>query len=102
MTDTGTRADPIHSNWARIRDREKLSGGNTEDRIKEMEAIFVDLLGRGLTNVHKPRFGPALEWTQVVDSNYGQGGICTRADRKGFLSSESIRFYRRGVPPLSG
>ncbi|WP_353953565.1 hypothetical protein V6K52_09185 [Knoellia sp. S7-12] len=92
VSDVGTQANPIYPQWARVKDRDAIARGETSKRIEEMEAIFVGLLGQGLTNVQKPKFGSALQWEQIVSSNYGRNGICSRADRRGFLASENMRF----------
>jgi hypothetical protein len=90
VKDGGAKADPRQ--WASLADRDKLQAGDVKARIEEIEALMVGLLGRGLTNIQKPKFGAAREWTQVVQSNYGPGGICHRVAREGFLKSELDRF----------
>ena len=65
VTDLGTKVDPLFPQWARIKDRDAIARCETKTRIEEMEAIFVGLLGEGLTNVQKPKFGSALQWEQM-------------------------------------
>lgn len=85
VVDTGTRAEPLGEGWARIKDRDTLYASPVNDRIGEVEALMVGLLGATLTNKQKPRFGTAVEWTQVTSRDFGSRGVGRRVDAAHFL-----------------
>lgn len=91
VKDVGT-PNSTFEGWADLYDREKLQAGHVKARIEELEALMVGLLGRSLTNIQQPKFGSAREWTQVVQSNFGPGGLCSRVNRGGFVKGELKRF----------
>lgn len=71
--------------WCYVDQREWVSRSPMRDTVAELEALLVSALrGRALMNVQDPRFRNADQWTQIVRSNYGPGGICHRVDTEGF------------------
>jgi hypothetical protein len=85
VIDKGTRAEPLGEGWAQVKDRDNLQSSPVNDRISEVEALLVGLLGPALTNTQKPKFGTAVEWKQVTNKDFGPRGVARRVDPFHFL-----------------
>ncbi|KRC53367.1 MULTISPECIES: hypothetical protein [unclassified Nocardioides] len=70
------------SNWAMVDIREELTKTQMKPVLGELEALLVNLIydGRLVSNIQRPRFPHAKEWTQVTLGNFGAPGICHRVD----------------------
>lgn len=71
--------------WAYLLRRESIEKADVRELVAELEAMFVTLIGpRKLVNGQVPKFPGAQEWRQVVGSNFGPNGLCTRVDQRPF------------------
>lgn len=86
------------SNWAMVDIREELTKTQMKPVLGELEALIVNLIydGRLVSNIQRPKFPKAREWTQVTLGNFRAPGICHRVDpgqfaKPGWLASPPAR-----------
>lgn len=78
--------DAYPANWAKVDFRESITQTQMKSVLGELEALIVNLIydGRLVSNIQRPRFPKAKEWTQITLSNFRAPGICHRVDPEPF------------------
>ena len=81
---------PHLKGWARVDPRDELNRTQMHHIVGELEALLVNLIfdGRLVSNIQRPQFAVAREWSQVTRPNFRSPGICHRVDPGGFAKPE--------------
>ena len=82
----------FNDGWAEVDFRHEIGRTEMQSIVGELEALLINLLydGNRVVNIQRPRFSNALEWTQVVRSNFRPSGICRRVSPEGFVDKSQL------------